>query len=104
MRETMTSRQRPLPFARPAPSRRDFLRRAAGGFGAIALSGMLADLARAETATSPLDPLAPRLPHYAAKAKSVIWLFMTGGVSHVDSFDPKPALAAGHNKTIKVDN
>jgi len=54
------------------------------GFGAVALSGLLE---AAET-----NPLAPRQPHAAAKAKSVIYLFMHGGVSHVDTFDPKPEL------------
>ena len=48
------------------------------------LSELLADTA---------DPLAPKAPHFPGKAKRVIFLFMTGGVSHVDSFDPKPALA-----------
>ncbi len=50
------------------------------------------------------DPLAPREPHFPAKAKSVIFLFMTGGVSHVDSFDPKPALVRDHGKEIKADH
>lgn len=50
------------------------------------------------------DPLAPREPHFPAKAKNVIFLFMTGGVSHVDTFDPKPALARDHGKQIKADH
>ena len=50
------------------------------------------------------DPLSPREPHFPAKAKSVIFLFMTGGVSHVDSFDPKPALVRDHGKEIKADH
>ena len=50
------------------------------------------------------DPLAPKAPHFPAKAKNVIFLFMTGGVSHVDSFDPKPELAKGHGKEIKADH
>ncbi len=83
-------------------SRRELLRRAAGGFGALALYTLLADdrSLRADSA----DPLAPRPPHHEPKAKRVIFLYMTGGVSHVDSFDPKPALFAGHGKQITVDN
>jgi len=85
-------------------TRREWLNRAAGGFGSIALSALLADLAEAETGA--VDPLAPRPGHFPAKAKRVIFLYMTGGVSHVDSFDPKPRLVAdgGAGKTIGVDN
>ena len=50
------------------------------------------------------DPSAQRLPHFPAKAKRVIFLFMTGGVSHVDTFDPKPALTRDHGKEIKADH
>jgi hypothetical protein len=82
-------------------SRRDVLQRAAGGFGAIALSAMLADFAKANV---PADPLAPRPPHFPPRAKRVIFLFMTGGVSHVDTFDHKPKLLADGGKTITVDN
>src|SRR5665213_3006906 len=83
------------------------LRGAVGGFGALALHGMLADLAAAPAraeATSPSDPLAPRAGHFRARAQRVIFLYMTGGVSHVESFDPKPKLFADHGKTITVDN
>jgi hypothetical protein len=65
-------------------SRRDFLLRAGGGLGALAVSSML----QAE----PTDPLAPKKPHHIPTAKSVIWLFMEGGPSHIDTFDPKPEL------------
>ncbi len=78
------------------------LSRAAGGFGAIALSGMLAELDAAQPPS--LDPLAPKKPHYPAKAKNVIFLFMGGGVSHVDTFDPKPQLTKDHNKSLNVHN
>jgi hypothetical protein len=82
-------------------SRREFLQRSAGGCGAIALAAMLADeRAHAES----VNPLAPRLSHFAPKANRIIFLYMTGGVSHVDSFDPKPRLFADHNQTITVDN
>ncbi len=76
-----------------ATTRRDFLTRAGLGFGGLALSAMLADEARAEgPAVDPLRPLAPRPPHLTPKAKSCIFLFMEGGPSHVDLFDPKPEL------------
>jgi len=93
-------------------SRRDVLRRAAGGFGAIALQAMLADECRAETPSlnrpstnvHDLDPLAVRPSHLVARAKRVIFLYMTGGVSHVDSFDHRPQLIANHGKKLTVDN
>ncbi len=86
-------------------SRREFLQRAAGGCGALALHALLADELRAESLSADdNDPLAPKPPHFAPKAKRVIFMFMTGGVSHVDSFDPKPSLFASQNKTITVDN
>jgi hypothetical protein len=66
-------------------SRREFFTRAGSGLAGIALSSLL----RADT---PPDPLAPKQPHHPPKAKSVIWLFMEGGPSHIDLFDPKPKL------------
>jgi len=66
-------------------SRRDFLQSLGAGFGMTGLQGML------QSATS--DPLAVRQPHFAPKAKHVIFLFLNGGMSQVDTFDPKPALA-----------
>ncbi|MBI3852099.1 MAG: DUF1501 domain-containing protein [Verrucomicrobia bacterium] len=84
------------PHILPATSRRDFLRRAGCGFGGLAfgyLLGLDGILARAGNITiDPLNPLAPRPPHHTPKAKSVIWLFLEGGPSHLDLFDPKPAL------------
>src|SRR5947208_2815683 len=80
-------------------TRREFLWEIGGGFGAVALTGLLsADgffAQRAGAAEAPnhfLNPLAPKPSHYAAKAKSVIFLFMYGGPSHVDTFDYKPRL------------
>ncbi|MSU64347.1 MAG: DUF1501 domain-containing protein [Pedosphaera sp.] len=79
-------------------SRRDFLRRAGGGFGMLALASLLdrEDLLAAEAARNPeprsTNPLAPHPPHFTARARSVIFLFMSGGPSHVDLFDPKPDL------------
>jgi hypothetical protein len=71
-------------------NRRHALFTFANGFGLIGLAGLLADQARANS--DPADPLAPRKPHYPAKAKRLIFLFMSGGPSHVDLFDPKPKL------------
>ena len=85
------------------PSRRQALANFAGGFGSLALAGVLSEDARAASSAAD-DPLAPRQPHHTPKAKRVIFLFMTGGVSHVDSFDPKPELVAGHGRSITVDN
>ena len=80
------------------PSRRDFLRRASGGFGALALAGLWNELH--VTASAATDPLAPRLTHYPAKADRVIFIYSTGGVSHVDTFDHKPQLIRDHGKSI----
>jgi uncharacterized protein (DUF1501 family) len=82
----------PLELARIA-SRRSFLKNAGGGLGMIAL----ADLLRGAEAP---DPLAPRKPHFAPKAKNVIFLFMEGGPSQMDLFDPKPALKKWHGKPL----
>src|SRR5213078_4478090 len=78
----------------PVGSRREFLYKAGCGFGALAFSyllGMDGVRARAES-SAVVDPFAPKKPHLAPKAKSVIWLFMEGGPSHIDLFDPKPEL------------
>src|SRR6266436_10221957 len=72
-------------------TRRDFLMRAGAGFGGLALTYLLAqESAQAATEAATGNPLSPRPPHFAAKAKSVIFLFMEGGPSHLDTFDPKP--------------
>src|SRR5690348_16066958 len=65
--------------------RRDFLLRSCSGLSALALSSML-------QGAEPKDPLAPKTPDHKPTAKSVIWLFMEGGPSHIDLFDPKPEL------------
>jgi len=76
-------------------SRRAALRSLAGG--SWLLPGLLSELLAAEAPPAPGD-LAPRLPHFAPKARRVIFLYMSGGVSHVDTFDPKPRLVADHGK------
>jgi hypothetical protein len=78
-------------------SRREMLVHSANGFGAAALAALLADDGRAD-APRAADPFAPKKPHFAPKAKSVIVLFMDGGPSQVDTFDPKPALEKYHGK------
>jgi hypothetical protein len=78
-------------------SRRQLLRCTAGGIGSLALAGLLADEAAAAAA---IGPLVPKPGHHPARAKSVIFLYMTGGVSHVESFDYKPQLIADHGKKI----
>jgi hypothetical protein len=77
-------------------SRRDALRSIACGFGSVALSGLLA----AEGQASATNPLAARKPHFPARAKRVIFLFMHGGVSHVDTFDPKPELTRRNGQPV----
>ncbi|MEP7337285.1 MAG: DUF1501 domain-containing protein, partial [Acidobacteriota bacterium] len=72
-------------------SRRDFLQQSGAGLCSIALASLLAEDGFASD-TPQLDPLAPKKPHHQPRAKSVIFLFMEGGVSHIDTFDPKPAL------------
>jgi hypothetical protein len=69
-------------------SRREWLKTAAGGFGYLAFASLCAE------AQVRQDPLAPRAPHFPAQAKRVIFLFMNGGPSHVDTFDYKPRLQA----------
>ena len=66
--------------------------------GSMLVPGLLSELLAADSA----DPLSPKPPHFPGKAKSVIFLFMSGGVSHVDSFDPKPMLVEGHGKSVTL--
>src|SRR3954471_17252152 len=81
-------------------SRRDFLSRAGGGLGLLALAGLLEqDELRAGSEAA--NPLAPKQPHFDAKAKSVIWLFMNGGPSQVDTWDYKPELEKRHGQELK---
>jgi hypothetical protein len=89
----------PHPHLAPARSRRDFLFRAGGGLGAVALSWLLARDGHA--ATSPgANPLAARPAHFPARAKSVIFMFMVGGPSAIDLFDPKPAILKHQGKPL----
>lgn len=82
-------------FELSALNRRQMLRRLGAGFGSLALTALLAEQARASA--NP-NPLAPRLPHFPPRAKQVIFLFMPGGPSQVDTFDPKPELTRLNGK------
>ena len=89
-----------------ALTRRDFLHRCGMGMGAIGLANLLStvgwvDAARAESDISPLRPKAPQFP---GKAKRVIHIFANGGPSHVDTFDPKPALEKYAGKLLPTEN
>jgi Protein of unknown function (DUF1501) len=90
-------RYSPLPL-----DRRSFLRQAGCGFGALALSALWAqgELMGAESAT--IDPLTPRQPHFKPRAKSVVYLYMDGGPSQVDTFDPKPRLNKEHGQPFAM--
>lgn len=84
---------------RPSPlTRREMLKRSSVGFGAVALNALLAEKSRAEVK----GPLAPRPTHFEGKARSIIFLYMDGGVSQVDSFDPKPRLNKEHGKPFSM--
>src|SRR5262245_54780010 len=90
-----------LPNFPSAATRCDFLARAANGFGALALSYLLARDAKAlDGGTKPFNPLAPKRPHFEPKAKAVIFLYMVGGPSQMETFDPKPALDRLHGQQL----
>jgi hypothetical protein len=78
--------------------RRNFLESIGAGFGLYGLAGVLG------AATQPASPLAVKQPHFAAKAKRVIYLFLNGGPSQVDTFDPKPMLTKFHGKPMPTAN
>ncbi len=90
----------------PLVTRRQLLRSGALGFGSLALAGLAADqLAAAPAAASNTQtgPLVPKTPHFLPRAKRVIFLYMWGGPSQMDLFDPKPDLNAMHGKEFKFD-
>lgn len=79
-------------------SRREALTRTGTGFGALALAGLIADEAGASDEIT--DPMSPKKPHFESKAKHIVHLFMNGGPSQVDTFDPKPMLEKYHGKPL----
>ena len=79
-------------------SRRQLLQSASAGFGYLAFAGLSASSAKESANT---NPLAPKAPHFPARAKRVIFLCMQGGPSHVDTFDYKPQLSKDHGKSGK---
>ena len=90
------------PFEQLALTRRELLRACGMGLGSLALGQMLSESSVA--ASSGANPLAPRPPQFPVKAKHVIHLFMNGGPSHVDTFDPKPSLEKYAGKPLPTDN
>jgi hypothetical protein len=86
---------KPHPSCCPAPSRRALLRAAACGFPYLALSALASE-------QSAVSPMAPKLPHFPAKAKRVIFLFMHGGPSSIDTFDPKVRLDQDNGKPLPI--
>jgi hypothetical protein len=84
-------------------TRRDFLQRTSAGFGWLAFSALAAQRSRADgpAASGYINPLAPKPPHFPAKAKRVIFLYMQGGPSHLETFDWKPELAKVEPSTHK---
>src|SRR5262249_15793143 len=101
-RRTSNPMNTPSFFAPPFPaysSRREFLTRAGHGAGVLAVAALLEQeglgaksVVAADADGNYVNPLAPRPAHFPAEAKSVVWLFMNGGPSHVDTWDYKPEL------------
>jgi hypothetical protein len=89
----------PAPALPTLLTRRSLLRRCGLGLGAIGLAGLLRD--EGLLAAEPTDPLAPRPPHFPGRAKRIVWLFMNGGPSHMDTWDHKPALGKYHGQELK---
>ena len=87
-------------FETQSGSRRAMLRQSAVGFGSLALASLLGNESQA---TESANPLAPVLPHFPARAKRIIFLFMSGGPSQVDTFDPKPLLTRDDGKPLPFD-
>ncbi|MFM7100503.1 MAG: DUF1501 domain-containing protein [Verrucomicrobiota bacterium] len=84
------------------PSRRGFLRSLVGG--STLFPGLVSQLLAEDAARgADLNPLAPRAPHFTPRARRVIFLYLSGGLSHVDSWDPKPRLFASAGQTVSVD-
>src|SRR6185369_10920615 len=81
-------------------SRRSAIQSLVGG--SLLLPGIISELLAADGASAGGDPLSPKSPHFRPRAQRIIFMNMSGGVSHVDSFDYKPRLIADHNKPYQV--
>src|SRR5690349_17612538 len=91
-------RYQPLP-----PTRREMLRHSALGFGALALTALASNQSPAAPITNSQFPIpTPPRPHFLPRAKNIIFLYMDGGVSAMDSFDPKPLLTKEHGQPFKM--
>src|SRR5436309_1299711 len=89
-------------FGATSLNRRGWLKAASCGFGYMAFAGLSTQEAAA--AASYQNPLAPKTPHFPARAKRIIFLGMRGAPTHVDTFDYKPALARDHGRTVNATN
>src|SRR5919106_2739309 len=94
----------PLSFEDALLSRREFLCRCGMGMGALGFTALLQQTGALAAQPKAVNPLTPRAPHFAGKAKRVIHIFLNGGPSHVDTFDPKPALEKYAGKLLPVPN
>ncbi len=83
-------------------SRREMLARCANGFGAVALTALWHDQSQSQPPPARTNPMAPRPTHFRPRATSVIFLYMDGGPSQVDTFDPKPRLARDHGRPMPL--
>src|SRR6266550_785310 len=91
-------RYQPLPL-----TRRELLRQSSLGFGALALTALASEQSPAAPIRNPQSAIHnPPRPHYAPKARNIIFLYMDGGVSAMDSFDPKPLLTKEHGQPFKM--
>ena len=91
----------------PIYNRREFLHRSGFGLGVLGLYGLLAEEGTASASVpiaNQLTALGPRPTHFAPRAKHVIHIFLNGGPSHVDSFDPKPLLKRYEGRELPVPN
>jgi hypothetical protein len=89
-------------FQQTPSTRREFLRRSGIGLGTLGLAGILADESSRVFASPSPNPMSPKAPQFAPRAKAVIHLFMNGGPSQVDTFDPKPALDKYHGQPLPM--
>src|SRR5689334_1762844 len=97
-------------FEHLALSRREFLGRCGMGMGTLGLASLFGSIGATAATNSAsnlgadISPLAPRAPHFIGTAKRVIHIFANGGPSHVDTFDPKPALEKYAGKMLPMEN